>query len=1058
MGGAIMSVDSWLALDGVMLQHNSAANGGALYAVSTTSSALSIRIQSSVLRANSAEHYGGGLFVSKATVAIENSVISCNTALSSKFSANGKSNGDDIHCQAGSSITIDYPSTVEGIGTSCNSCNIERSVLLETEIIPGSFCNVSSSCRKPSIDERANGETPDFLGLCGNGVCDSAVESCLSCPADCKQCSFTGVKLESFQCLPAAALNPQTRSTCYFRSTSRPTPAVSDFMPNSPQPVTGLMTAYFRVPETKRYYFKLEASNVGAKLIIDGLPLINAFFSQDSISSAQFLDLRKEFVHTFEVQFFSTAGSKVKNVSVLWKTNENDDEYVAFNETFYSLNQCGDNILDAAETNDPLLFCQNDRNFTKVASNITTACGSGICHEEIPGMCFTDCYSRITRVCSGTIPPPGHIPAGFSLSDDSLGSLVYNQMLWHLPGIEHFAHGFDIVQGQESLVPVFYFGYCDSQTNRIVQDVYRGNVYTLPEEVFAHPHPSCTFSTQTTAFANSQHMASSYAEENSLSISATVGGSLRRYSANGGAAYSQEQSVKIAKEMESRQEGSLATAEAVCITSKVQMVKHTFHPVFLKDLSRVTSVTDMLPLLYKYGTHFYHRASLGGRLRQITSISKSMSNTKKSSEVSQHAAWSFSAAVSVPAFSASGNYAGSKDVTVTEDQQQEFEQESIRSSILTYGGAPGSFGPTTAANVPTDFGSWAETVDLLPIPVKYELEQISQVIPPSWKSVNDLSLRQLWLEAEDVYYKQNGIYGTQLNGHRYSLYWQYSSQVVNSQFLLRIKDDVSDYSTPIIDQTGPSGSHFPLQFLANTLDYAAIIPFEFEGPKLANKNVSFRIYPTININPSSFSKLFILHDWTNSRQYLVQPPLPSPSSTLLWQPVYNHGVFYLHYSVQSVNGPTTPGGSKYSIASYKFTVKLNGRRSVSKKRSIDGYWPDYATTKYIIDTIPQPSSNLYIGDLRSVELTLERTHTCQGTGNECWYLAATLRDFWISQTFCNDQRSTLCTAPDSGYTVVYRPLEYRNFSMVVSGTVAARTLTFPLYPLQELTTVGAMPL
>lgn len=137
-----------------------------------------------------------------------------------------------------------------------------------------------------------------------------------------------------------------------------------------------------------------------------------------------------------------------------------------------------------------------------------------------------------------------------------------------------------------------------------------------------------------------------------------------------------------------------------------------------------------------------------------------MSNTKKSSEVSQHAAWSFSAAVSVPAFSASGNYAGSKDVTVTEDQQQEFEQESIRSSILTYGGAPGSFGPTTAANVPTDFGSWAETVDLLPIPVKYELEQISQVIPPSWKSVNDLSLRQLWLEAEDVYYKQNGIYGT----------------------------------------------------------------------------------------------------------------------------------------------------------------------------------------------------------------------------------------------------------------------------------------------------------
>lgn len=208
-------------------------------------------------------------------------------------------------------------------------------------------------------------------------------------------------------------------------------------------------------------------------------------------------------------------------------------------------------------------------------------------------------------------------------------------------------------------------------------------------------------------------------------------------------------------------EGSLVLAEVDCITAKVQMAKYTFHPTFLKDLARATDTATMLPLLYKYGTHFYNRATLGGRLRQLTVVSKSMLKQKSSSEISQHVDWSFSASLAVPSFSADGSYSKTRDVSVTQEQQSEFESESIRSNVITYGGAPGSYGPNVDTDAPTDFGTWASSVDLLPVPISYELMQISQVIPESWTTpVTRKSLKQLWQEAEDLYYKVNGVFGT----------------------------------------------------------------------------------------------------------------------------------------------------------------------------------------------------------------------------------------------------------------------------------------------------------
>lgn len=44
-------------------------------------------------------------------------------------------------------------------------------------------------------------------------------------------------------------------------------------------------------------------------------------------------------------------------------------------------------------------------------------------------------------MCSALSAPPNHIPAGFWTEWDTLGDLISNQMLHHLPGIDHITFG-----------------------------------------------------------------------------------------------------------------------------------------------------------------------------------------------------------------------------------------------------------------------------------------------------------------------------------------------------------------------------------------------------------------------------------------------------------------------------------------------------------------------------------------------------------------------------------------------------------------------------------------
>lgn len=242
-----------------------------------------------------------------------------------------------------------------------------------------------------------------------------------------------------------------------------------------------------------------------------------------------------------------------------------------------------------------------------------------------------------------------------------------------------------------------------------------------------------------------------------MEASGEAGGGWDGISAKASFSYSQESSVKAARQMEQKQSGSLILTELMCATSKVQMNKYTFHPSFLQELSRVNSSDDILDMIDKYGTHFYQRAVLGGKLRQVTSVSKSHASSKTKTELESNAQRSFGASVTSPVFSVSGDYSDSIDSSISASDQQTFESASTHSTVLTYGGPPGSFGPSSS-EAPSNFGDWASSVDLLPVPIKYELKRISDKIPSEWKARNGTSLQSLWERGELLWKERQIIY------------------------------------------------------------------------------------------------------------------------------------------------------------------------------------------------------------------------------------------------------------------------------------------------------------
>lgn len=155
------------------------------------------------------------------------------------------------------------------------------------------------------------------------------------------------------------------------------------------------------------------------------------------------------------------------------------------------------------------------------------------------------------------------------------------------------------------------------------------------------------------------------------------------------------------------------------------------------------------PTLYK----FDHLQELGGKLTMAISTSSSSGETDTSQSDSLSASYSFKAAASGFGVSASaaGDYASAKSTQNT--NQTDFQSRSSKSSIITYGGAPGSFGPETddggSSSAPSSWGEWAQTVDLRPVPIEFTLDRIYNLFPdtPEYSQ-----LRAQWLAAELAFY------------------------------------------------------------------------------------------------------------------------------------------------------------------------------------------------------------------------------------------------------------------------------------------------------------------
>jgi hypothetical protein len=242
-----------------------------------------------------------------------------------------------------------------------------------------------------------------------------------------------------------------------------------------------------------------------------------------------------------------------------------------------------------------------------------------------------------------------------------------------------------------------------------------------------------------------------------VDVSASANGGFDGITAGASFAYSQEKSAKQSRQMEQKDSGSLIITELICATSKDQMTKYTFHPNFLAELAKVNTSDDVVAMIDKYGTHFYQQAVLGGKLRQVTSVSKSYSSSKTKSELEQNSQLSFGASVTSPVFSVSGDFSDSIDTSVSASEQQSFESSSTHSTVIPYGGPPGSFGPSSS-EAPTNFGDWASSVDLLPVPIDYTLKKISEIIPSLWKSINGSSLQDLWKQGETVWKQKHTIF------------------------------------------------------------------------------------------------------------------------------------------------------------------------------------------------------------------------------------------------------------------------------------------------------------
>ncbi|KYQ93942.1 hypothetical protein DLAC_04830 [Tieghemostelium lacteum] len=509
--------------------------------------------------------------------------------------------------------------------------------------------------------------------------------------------------------------------------------------------VMARIDGYFTVPVTGTYQFSTQVDNLILIFKIDNIIMYTSSFTTGNtdVSASRILEAGQVHNVSVFIKGFPVSTTEQRSWVIKWM-KPGDTEYKYMDTLFYSNMYCGDGILQPGEE------CAIDIN----GAPFGTSCGDGICNEADPNTCFVDCWQQFTPTCPVRTVPNGHIAPGFFYESDTLGDLISNQFMWHLPGSEHMTFGIDIVSGEPADQPLFYFGYCDQVATNIIEDPYRGIVYQLPKELAGKALPQCTFETNSTNYASTSDISNEMFQQSTQSVSGSISGGYGGVTGEASAAFSKEKSVENAQTLSSSTSATYIITELKCTVSSLEMIKTTLHPLFLEDLANSQSADDIYKMILKYGTHYLQQANMGGILRQITTTNEISNSDQSSSEWQESAQRSFAGSLNSSPFTASASYGDTIDSTVSGEKQMDMESKSQRSSIITYGGQLGCYGPTNIFEQQPDYSAWASSLDVLSIPIDQQLSPIRSLIDPSWTFQDGSNIQQAWIDAEVNYYSR----------------------------------------------------------------------------------------------------------------------------------------------------------------------------------------------------------------------------------------------------------------------------------------------------------------
>jgi len=727
-GAAFYSANSRSYISNVHFLNNIASEGGAIYV-----SGQELTITDCLFKDNKGTSSGAAIYSDLSLVKIKGDMThfvpqdhTSNPPLSSNVDIIGQP--DDILC-LNSTIKVDSSISMDGVGFKCLAgCD--------------SFYSKKGLCiYKPPITP------PPASQSCGK-------ESCLTLPNQCP-CYFSGMVLETYE--PAADCTQNNYKSCVVSQKQilqRPT--VENFMGGFKN-IVARIYGYISVYESKYLTFVFSGSEIGFALKVDGLNVYS--LSQTSkFNETKSIYMLSDSTHFVEIILFSSGDALRRKFSMNPILDIND-------QMFYSNLVCGDKVLNQMELIDANEFyCPPDHSSIKVelVQNklmIEPTCGDGICNEKEPNSCFKDCYKQYTKTCPTRTMPDGHIAPGFFTQTDTLGDLITNQFLWRLPGSDHLSFGFNVIDATEGASPVFQFDYCGNIAKNIIEDVFRGNTYHIPDQFNAKLMPECTYSAKTDMYNTHKEIQDEMTDSSSRSYQAKLGLEFPKVSVEASVSFSNEKSVQESSKLTTEEKQKIFKTDIYCKATYVEMdlSRMRFHPNFLLDLSSVKDVGDMLTLIQRYGTHFYFSTFLGGKLSQITVTSEK--NVEKEGEKSwtESSQDALSVSVTSPSFSVKGSYSKSLDKTNSATTQESNKKSSTTSKILTYGGVPAAFSPAADQVSSPTYSDWAQSIDLLPVPIDPQLFPLRDYINNQWINKYNQNLNQLWNNAEQIFYQMNNF-------------------------------------------------------------------------------------------------------------------------------------------------------------------------------------------------------------------------------------------------------------------------------------------------------------